>query len=66
VLPSRDGICPLCGAPAEGGICGYHLHADHRWAANNRLICALIHRGIAPRRLSLLERAEDVVDLSGG
>ena len=44
-------LCALCAQPTltERDLCVYHLypHADD-WAAGNRIMCDLVHRGIVP------------------
>jgi hypothetical protein len=46
-------LCPYCGRPVIGAaeLCGYHSLPDRAdWASRNRIMCDLIHRGIAPPR----------------
>lgn len=54
-------ICPVCGVGTTGdvAVCAHHLAAEYGWAEGNRILCDLIHRGRAPRRLALIERVED-------
>lgn len=57
-------LCILCGLVANGdsAICPHHVadyFNDDGWAANNRLVCDLIHRGQVPPRLSAAEREDE-------
>lgn len=53
--------CAVCAVPLTGrrrGLCGFHESAWGRdWAAENRILCDFVHRGVAPPRLSATERA---------
>jgi hypothetical protein len=57
-------LCSLCGYPTgdPDSVCRHHS-ADHGdgWARGNRLMCDLLHRGIAastPEDVDRLERPE--------
>jgi len=53
--------CVLCGLEVQdgGALCAHHLCGlAENWAATNRIMCDFVHRGIAPRRLSVEEREE--------
>ena len=54
--------CALCGIElSDGGrLCGQHAYHDPGWAASNRVICDLLHRGIVPSRLPAIDRDEDL------
>ena len=47
-------LCPSCVQDAGArGLCPHHDgpgYGAHDWAAENRLVCNLVHRGIAPPR----------------
>jgi hypothetical protein len=55
--------CSLCGSLLAGDarLCAHHELAGRGWALENRIMCDLLHRGIAPPRVPLTERSEDVV-----
>lgn len=52
--------CVVCALPITGrrpGLCAFHDCALGRdWAAENRILCDFVHRGVAPRRLAAEER----------
>jgi hypothetical protein len=54
--------CAQCGLPVSGDsdLCPHH-HAfgDGDWAAANRIMCDLLHRGVRPPRLNEVERNSD-------
>jgi hypothetical protein len=53
--------CVLCGVEVQDGsaLCAHHLcGVGENWAASNRIMCDLVHRGIVPPRLSVDEREE--------
>jgi len=66
--------CPSCGSALTGesailGMCVHHKYAlGDEWAANNRLMCDLLHRGRVPARLPAGAREElfwaDVADVA--
>ena len=54
--------CALCGMQlsGDGSLCLHHQHAsEHGWAAVNRVMCDLFHRGIAPARPGTAARDAD-------
>lgn len=55
-------VCASCGLNLSGdaGICSHHLviYGDD-WARANKIICDLLHRGIAPSRLSCSDLADE-------
>lgn len=57
-------LCVLCGVQLGGDatLCAHH-HALPMgdWAAENRIMCDFIHRGIVPPRLPAAERADDLL-----
>jgi len=56
-------LCAVCGRPlsANAVVCPQHTGGSvSGWAAGNRIMCDLLHRGIAPPRLSPPERADDL------
>lgn len=58
-------LCPACGCSLVGTTrtyCAHHDYPDETWAAVNRVMCALLHRGEVPRRLSAAERDETFYD----
>jgi hypothetical protein len=55
-------LCIFCGVQLSGaeGLCLHHERLEeHGWAAVNRVMCNLFHRGIVPARLPLAERDAD-------
>lgn len=56
--------CAYCGLPHSAELCAHHGSAfPPTWAAENRAICDLIHRGKPPARVAWWERehaAEDI------
>lgn len=52
--------CPSCGQGTSETLCAYHAAGGWKdtWAAENRVICDLIHRGTEPARLSAEERGD--------
>lgn len=57
-------VCPACGNDLSGldtaqGFCGHHAGVwGDDWHVANRLMCGLIHRRVAPTRLTAQEREE--------
>ena len=52
-------ICILCGLDSDEGLHDFHTKRDaDDWAANNKKICDLLHRGIVPKRLDSPDRAD--------
>lgn len=51
-------LCPVCGMRVDGEeVCAHHQEtATPGWAETNRIMCDLLHRGRAPRRLPVRER----------
>lgn len=60
-LPPR---CPYCGSnvAGRGGLCFSHINPDRDWAAANRAMCDLLHRG----RLTALPRTEELLAAQAG
>jgi hypothetical protein len=57
-------VCVLCAAELGGdaNLCGHHHSFPvSDWAAENRIMCDFIHRGIVPPRLAEAQRADDLV-----
>lgn len=57
-------LCPFCmlQISVNTEMCPHHISAqDSNWAKTNRIMCDLIHRGIAPPRLSEKERNDDFI-----
>lgn len=56
-------LCAACGLQLYGGhaLCPHHhvVSEGDRWAAGNRIMCDIIHRGIFPPRLARVEREDD-------
>ncbi len=51
IVAAPFGVCAICGGliAARTGVCAAHLAvADADWAARNRLMCDLLHRGKLP------------------
>lgn len=51
IVAAPFGVCAICGGliAARAGVCAAHLAvADTEWAARNRLMCDLLHRGKLP------------------
>ena len=55
--------CAVCveSSPGGSGLCPYHISVEDGWAAANRIMCDLVHRAIAPRRLPASERDQVTV-----
>jgi hypothetical protein len=54
-------LCAACGLQTTGGdLCPHHhvVYGDD-WAAANRILCDLLHRGKVPPRLTPAERNDD-------
>lgn len=52
-------LCAVCRSELTDGtfLCPHHhLAAEDHWAEGNRVLCALLHRGVTPRRLPMGER----------
>ena len=56
-------ICPVCGVGTTGdvAVCAHHLAAEYGWAEGNRILCNLLHRGLEPSRLPVLERGDEPI-----
>jgi hypothetical protein len=56
-------LCSVCGIQLGGdaSLCTHHDVPAHGWAAENRIMCDLLHRGIVPPRLPPRARCDDVV-----
>lgn len=59
-------LCALCGLTAMRSLETNDTLCDHHsayfvddWATANRIVCDLLHRGIAPKRLTPEERADE-------
>lgn len=59
--------CPRCATVVIGrAMCDYHGQAEsNNWAKGNRVLCDLLHRGIAPERLSVEDREDPFWHLEG-
>jgi hypothetical protein len=57
------GLCTLCGMQLGGAatLCAHHDQLVSGWAAQNRIMCDLLHRGVVPPRLPTVERLDDFV-----
>jgi len=54
-------LCAFCGVQLSGreSFCHHHEQLVERgWAAVNRVMCDLFHRGIDPPRLNVADRDE--------
>lgn len=51
-------ICASCGCEGQNELCNHHVisGAHDQWAETNRIMCAWIHRGRIPKRLSQRDR----------
>ncbi|HEY7520625.1 MAG TPA: hypothetical protein VIE36_20230 [Methylomirabilota bacterium] len=56
-------LCSLCGMQLASltALCAHHDRPADHWAAQNRIMCNLLHRGVVPPRLPVPDRAENVV-----
>lgn len=56
-------LCTVCGMQLEGvaNLCAHHELPVSGWAAQNRIMCDLLHRGVVPPRLPTAERLDDFV-----
>lgn len=53
-------LCPSCGLDTPDGFCSHHAtDSGDAWAISNRIMCDLIHRGVAPMRLSTHDRDDN-------
>ena len=55
--------CALCGMQLAGDaqLCAHHDYArENGWAADNRLMCDLLHRGIVPPRREAIDENSEV------
>lgn len=55
-------LCASCASLLSGdaALCPqHHAVVDDAWAANNRIICDLIHRGKPLKRLGAKDRADE-------
>ena len=51
-------LCALCGAwlAGDANLCSHHHYAPtDGWAAVNRLMCDLVHRGIVPPGATVID-----------
>jgi hypothetical protein len=56
-------LCSVCGQQVVGnaGLCARHAAVStDGWAVGNRIMCDYFHRGIAPPRLPVADRIDDV------
>ncbi len=46
-------LCSVCAAQLWGDapLCAHHDLSEEGWAAQNRIMCDLLHRGVAPSRV---------------
>jgi hypothetical protein len=53
--------CALCTTevPAGQGLCPHHDAQEMGWAASNRIMCDLLHRGLVPPRVRPSEREDE-------
>lgn len=54
--------CPSCAVELSDTLhlCPHHHGPDPAWAATNRVMCDLLHRGVVPARLRTGDRDEDL------
>lgn len=54
-------LCSVCGIRLGGdaSLCAHHDVPAHGWAAENRIMCDLLHRGIVPPRLPAVKLLDD-------
>ena len=54
-------FCSVCAMQLEADValCAHHHLSEIGWAAQNRIMCDLLHRGIVPPRLSAAELLDD-------
>ena len=60
--------CAHCGFEMNGDfeLCPHHhMTADGDWAAANRIMCDLLHRGKVPPRLSPEARESELISADG-
>ena len=60
-MSTLTGACAACGvslADPARGMCAHHIVGPPNWAAGNRALCNLIHRGVPLARLPAHERDE--------
>jgi len=52
--------CASCGAELSDTLhlCPHHHVQEHGWAATNRIMCDLLHRGVVPPRVRTADRDE--------
>lgn len=56
-------LCPMCSQQLrdDAVVCAQHTGVSTiGWAAGNRIMCDFLHRGIAPPRLSAIDRVDDL------
>jgi hypothetical protein len=54
-------VCASCGSQLSDGssLCRHHhVASEDGWAAGNRILCDLLHRGVVPSRLSPDQRED--------
>jgi hypothetical protein len=56
-------LCASCGyqLPVGYALCPHHHTTDTGWARTNRVMCDLLHRGIAPLRLRARDREDEMI-----
>jgi hypothetical protein len=56
-------LCAQCAFEMNGAfeLCPHHCVREADWAATNRIMCDLLHRGRAPARLAPAERDADLL-----
>ena len=56
-------VCSLCGmlVASHTALCSHHDRPVDDWATQNRIMCDLLHRGVVPPRLPVIDRADDFV-----
>jgi hypothetical protein len=56
-------LCDLCAMQLGGdaSLCAHHELPVSGWAAQNRIMCDLLHRGVVPPRLPATARTDDHV-----
>lgn len=54
-------VCAQCGLdmPGDSGLClHHHTVYGEDWHVGNKIMCDFFHRGVVPRRLTVLERED--------
>lgn len=65
-------LCAICATSLDSeddrrdGINAYHLALENGFGPNNRLVCATVHEGVVPTRLSTSDRDAIVEDETSG